>query len=105
MQRETFNFCRSADGSSGGFTFTSGNGNAFAMGGASSGTGPEGVSGGADYSGGSRPETGTGSFAFSSSHAGSVPKKVWRPARFKSRNFLKNFLSVFEHLSGYKFKP
>ncbi|XP_052705475.1 serine/threonine-protein phosphatase 1 regulatory subunit 10-like isoform X1 [Crassostrea angulata] len=96
---------RSADGSSGGFTFTSGNGNAFAMGGASSGTGPEGVSGGADYSGGSRPETGTGSFAFSSSHAGSVPKKVWRPARFKSRNFLKNFLSVFEHLSGYKFKP
>lgn len=75
------------------------------MGGASSGTGPEGVSGGATFSGGNGPETGTGSFAFSSSHAGIVPKKVWSPARFKSRNFLKNFLSVFEHLSGYKFKP
>nr|XP_022342032.1 DEAD-box ATP-dependent RNA helicase 9-like [Crassostrea virginica] len=65
---------RSADGTSGGFTFTSGNGRAFSMG--SSGTGPEGVSGGASFSGGRGPESSSGSFAFSSSHSGKAPKKT-----------------------------
>ncbi|XP_061171500.1 ATP-dependent RNA helicase glh-2-like [Saccostrea echinata] len=72
-------FFRSADGNSEGFTFTSGNGRGFAMGGSSTGVGPEGAIGGASFTGGSAgvgagtPEA--GSFAFSGSSAGSIPKK------------------------------
>lgn len=74
------------------------------MGGVSSGIGLEGVFGGVDYFGGSRLEIGIGSFVFSSFYVGSVLKKVWCFVWFKSRNFFKNFLSIFEYFSGYKFK-
>ena len=95
-------FIRSADGTSGGFTFTSGNGRAFSMG--SSGTGPEGVSGGASFSGGNGPESSSGSFAFSSSHSGKAPKKVAAaPGSFKGGKFLNKFLSFVGQLTGFRY--
>ncbi|XP_048745108.1 macrophage mannose receptor 1-like [Ostrea edulis] len=77
-------FFRSADGTSRGFTFTSGNGKAFSSG----GTGPSPFSGGSSFIGGGEPGffhfesgptgsgSGAGSFAFSSAGVGGVPKKV-----------------------------
>jgi hypothetical protein len=66
-----YNF-RSADGTSSGFTFTSGNGKAFASG----GTDPSPFSGGFSFFGSEPVGSGPGSAAFSSSGTKSVHKKV-----------------------------